>query len=393
MNKYKIILLFSMLIAIWSCAGTNATTMEYRSATTKVRSERDLNAGEVYALKALDMEEHANDARVAYFLAIEIYKPRKNWDKMKEMLDTALLKNENYKQINGKDQRLEKPFRLEDGTAVETIPDAIQIYKEELWRNLFNQTVDLVNQERFDEALEKISLAKSVLEKVDNHITGCLLYVTRDDMDNAIKDIERALELEPDNARALEIAGDISIETALYISKNPTALRHMVYDDLYYSALEYYEKALASNDTQEGLLEKLISLYVELENYDQAITTSAILLANNPDNPDTYFNLGVIYQRLGNELYGELNIDYNQLINQDTQTESKIKNTYSKCLKALDMIQLALDYFTDSSMVEVDDNPDTDRAMSEMKRLRKNIKDIYIQSIREIALKNNVTLN
>ena len=376
MNKYKIILLFSMLIAIWSCAGTNATTMEYRSATTKVRSERDLNAGEVYALKALDMEEHANDARVAYFLAIEIYKPRKNWDKMKEMLDTALLKNENYKQINGKDQRLEKPFRLEDGTAVETIPDAIQIYKEQLWMNLFNQTVELVNQERFEEALEKISLAKSVLEKADNHITGCLLYIQTDNMDNAVKDIERALELDPNNSRALEIAGDLSQELSLYNS-----------------ALEYYEKALASNNTQEGLLEKLIFLHVELENYDQAITLSDELLSNNPDNPDTYFNVGVIYQRLGNELYEELNIDYNQLINQDTQTESKIKNTYSKCLKALDMIQLALDYFTDSSMVEVDDNPDTDRAMSEMKRLRKNIKDIYIQSIREIALKNNVTLN
>ena len=59
-----------VLLTLWSCAGSNATTMEYRSATTAVRSERDLKKGEAYALKALDMEMHANDARVAYFLAI-----------------------------------------------------------------------------------------------------------------------------------------------------------------------------------------------------------------------------------------------------------------------------------------------------------------------------------
>ena len=57
------------------------------------------------------------------------------------------------------------------------------------------------------------------------------------------------------------------------------------------------------------------------------------------------------------------------------------------------MIQLALDYFIDSSMLEIDENTETEIAMSEMKRLRKNIKDIYLQSIKQIALDNNVTLN
>ena len=98
-------------------------------------------------------------------------------------------------------------------------------------------------------------------------------------------------------------------------------------------------------------------------------------------------------QRLGTNLYEEVIESYKTLINQDTPNANFIQSTYSKGRKALDMIQLALDYFIDSSMLEIDENSETEIAMSEMKRLRKNIKDIYLQSIKQIALDNNVTLN
>ena len=88
-----------------------------------------------------------------------------------------------------------------------------------------------------------------------------------------------------------------------------------------------------------------------------------------------------------------MNEDYKQLIGQNTPNESDIKSTYSKCLTTLEMIQSALGYFIDSSMLEIDENPETEIAMSEMKRLRKNIKDIYLQSIKQIAANNNVVLN
>ena len=368
MYKYKILLLVTTFITMWSCAGTNATTMEYRSATTSVRSERDLKKGEQYALKALSMQEHENDARVAYFLAIEIYKPRRNWEKMNEMLDIAMDRNP--------EQSLERPFRLDDGTVVKTISDAVTIYKEQIWMNLFNQTVELVDAERFDDAIKKINLAKSVLEKVDNYVTSCLLYMQLEDLENAKKDLEKALKLDPDNARVLEISGDFS--------QNESDLT---------AALTFYEKALELSKNNKDLIEKLIFIHVELENYDQAITLSDELLSNNPDNPDLYFNVGVIYQRLGTTLYEEVIENYKILINQDKLNASFIQSTYSKGIKALDMIQLALDYFIDSSMLEIDENTETEVAMSEMKRLRKNIKDIYLQSIKQIALDNNVTLN
>ena len=41
---------------------------------------------ENYALQEL-FEAHAQDAQVPYFLATEIYKPQKNWNKVIEMFD------------------------------------------------------------------------------------------------------------------------------------------------------------------------------------------------------------------------------------------------------------------------------------------------------------------
>ena len=113
----NIIISFTLLI-IWSCAGSNATSMEYRSATTAIRSERNFAKGEEYALKALDLEIHANEARVAYFLAVEIYRPRKDWQKMNTMLDLAMKRNPG--------ETLERPMRLANGKTLKTISDAVK---------------------------------------------------------------------------------------------------------------------------------------------------------------------------------------------------------------------------------------------------------------------------
>ena len=87
------IIISLILFMFWSCAGSNATSMEYRSATTAIRSERNFEKGEEYALKALNLEIHQNEARVAYFLAVEIYRPRKDWVRMNDMLELAMQKN------------------------------------------------------------------------------------------------------------------------------------------------------------------------------------------------------------------------------------------------------------------------------------------------------------
>ena len=370
MCKYRILAALTLSLTIWSCAGSNATTMEYRSATTAVRSEKDLRKGEEYALKALSMEEHANDGRVAYFLAVEIYKPRKDWEKMNEMLDIAINRNPS--------QTIERPFRLDDGTVVKTIDQAVPIYKEQIWMNLFNQAVELIDSEQLAKATNKIILAQSVLEKVDNYITACILFLQLDDMENAKKNLNSALKLEPNNARVLEIAGDLAQN-----------------DEDFETALNYYSKALdvANLKNEPELIEKLIFVNVELEQYDEAILLSDKLLDNSPDDADTYFNVGVIYQRLASNLYDETVNEWKQITNQDKPLSSDIKENYNNFIQTLDFVKSALDYFMDSSMLEEDENIQTEQAIAEMKRTSKSIKNIYLDSIRQIAKDNNVDIN
>tara|TARA_B100000902_G_C27308397_1_gene916963 strand:+ start:1839 stop:2981 length:1143 start_codon:yes stop_codon:yes gene_type:complete len=378
----KNIIISFILFTLWSCAGSNATSMEYRSATTAVRSERNFTKGEEYALKALDLEIHQNEARVAYFLAVEIYRPRKDWVKMNDMLNLAMKKNPG--------ENLERPMRLDNGKVLKTISDAVPIYKEEIWMSSFNKTVSLVDVQKFEEALKEINFAKSILEKADNYLTSTLinLQLAQDSGSSGKKyekvakeNLNKALELDSNNYRALQIWGDLEFQVQNF--------------EL---AREYYQKALDNTkniDNISELKQSLIYIHVELEEYDEAIILSDEVLASNPDNADIYFNVGVIYQRLGNTFYENMVDQYKKLTSSDNISTEKIKNIYNDCKETLKMVNLAKDYFMDASMLEIDDSSvgQTESAINDMKRLRKNIKDVYLLSIEKIAKDSGVTLD
>lgn len=375
----KNIIISFILLTLWSCAGSNATSMEYRSATTAIRSERNFAKGEEYALKALDLEVHANEARVAYFLAVEIYRPRKDWQKMNDMLDLALKKNPG--------ENLEKPFPM-DGKVIKTISDAVPVFKNEIWTNAFNQTVSLFEAQKFEKALEEINFAKSIIEKTDNYIISTVINLQlakektdSNYMDSAKENLDNALKLDPNNYRALQIYGDLEFDT-----KN------------FQSAQDYYQKALNNTKDEDiisTLRQSLIYIHVELKEYKKAISLSEELIANNTDDPDVYFNVGVIYQRLGNTFYDEMIEDYKKITSSNSISSEEMQRLYKDAQKTLEMVNLAKDYFLDASSLEIDDinSGQNNSAINDMKRLRKNIRDVYILSIEKIAKDNNITLD
>jgi tetratricopeptide (TPR) repeat protein len=281
-------------------------------------------------------------------------------------------------------------MRLDNGKVLKTISDAVPVYKDEIWMNAFNKTVSLVDAQKFNEALEEINFAKSILEKSDNYLTSTLinLQLAQDSGDSnkkyekAAKDnLNKALELDSNNYRALQIYGDLEFQVQNF--------------EL---AREYYQKALSNTKNADNISElkqSLIYIHVELEEYDKAIILSDEVLESNPDNADIYFNVGVIYQRLGNTFYENMVSKYKSLTSSDKMTNEGIKNIYEDCKETLKMVNLAKDYFMDASMLEIDDNNvgQTESAINDMKRLRKNIKDVYLLSIEKIANDNNVILD
>ena len=102
-NKISFIILLLLL-------GCSSTTMEFASAKTAARSEKDLKRGEEWGLKALNVPSDNANALVPYFLATEIYKPQEKWGKMAEMLDEAIRRNPEQKleKRNGLREKLQR---------------------------------------------------------------------------------------------------------------------------------------------------------------------------------------------------------------------------------------------------------------------------------------------
>jgi hypothetical protein len=102
--------------------------MEFTTAKTSARSEKNLKKAEEFGVKALSMEVHASDASVPYFLAIEIYKPQRKWVEMAQMLEEAMERNPI--------QKLDKPIILDKNNinkdnVLTTIEQAVGAYRKE----------------------------------------------------------------------------------------------------------------------------------------------------------------------------------------------------------------------------------------------------------------------
>ncbi len=110
---FKTAVISFVILFLYSCFG--AMSMEFNSARSYVRIENNLEEGEKWALMALDIEP--DNAQVPYFLAVEVYRPQKNYDKMGEMFQEALKRNSNL--------QLEQPFKS-GNKIISTIHEAIR---------------------------------------------------------------------------------------------------------------------------------------------------------------------------------------------------------------------------------------------------------------------------
>ncbi len=87
--------------------------------------------------------------------------------------------------------------------------------------------------------------------------------------------------------------------------------------------------------------------------------------------------------------------DYKKITSSISISGKEIQTLYKDAQKTLEMVNLAKDYFMDASSLEIDDinAGQNTNAINDMKRLRKNIKNVYILSIEKIAKDNNIALD
>ena len=152
MLKYLTIFSYILIALFLTNCASGPSSVEFTSAKTKARSERNLKDAENYALQALSLEAHAQDAQVPYFLATEIYKPQKNWTKVVEMFDEAMKRDSEAMLLQPLMYNNEPIYKMQDQINI--------YYKNELWFILFNKAVKMYEDDLTDpESINLLELA------------------------------------------------------------------------------------------------------------------------------------------------------------------------------------------------------------------------------------------
>lgn len=364
MKKTSIIILLSISFLITGCA---SSCMEYLSATTAARSEKDLKRAEEWGLKALESSgcNPETDASAPYFLATEIYLKQRKYKKMAEMLNIAEKRNP--------DQLLDRPFKL-GNTPITTIEEGVNAYREQEWSAIFNKAVDLINTNQFQLAHDKIEIAISIdPNRVENYSTLAGIHLHNRNNTKVLNVIEKGLEIDEKSSILNLMKAD------LFVQNEKLKL-----------AEESYLKAIEYSDDPGPIMRKLLFVYIDMGKNEQAIDYSNELLDQYPNDPDLYYNVGVLYQRLTLELFDPTREMF-LVTTMDSEVEI-INNIYQSFRKSRQYAYNAKDYFLQASDLELDGNISTNDAVSEMRKLMEQIDDLFIPSIRETAKSAGIEL-
>ena len=376
MKHYSIIILYILFLSIYSCS---SASMEYRSAVTKVRTEKDLVGGEEWALKALTID--SLNAQVPYFMATEIYKKQQRWDEEIKMLYQAI-------EVNSQ-QMLERPFYI-NNQKISTIGEAAKIELEYISGQLFNQAVDYINSIPENNAIDKEGYAKlnglydlCILADSDNplfYISKYVLFSEQNKSDACYNILQKGLAAIPNSADLNAIMGDFvdqPIEKESYFK----------------NAIKY-----ATSDNKEKVVGWENSLVIAVYNQnkiDEAIALSNQLIDKYPDDPNNYFNVGLFYYNLAQEQQNNGVEPYNQIISDNYKKDELNKlilSCYNSFKKSREYIDTSIDFLLQASDLEIEEKNDISNNLKNTRLFKKRLNDVYINSIREIARKQDIKL-
>ena len=332
-NNINILLNLTIILLI----GCATESMEFTTAKTALRSEKDFVRAEEWFKKALAID--SLNAMVPYIYAIDILRPQKRYAEMEKYLNKANTINAN--------QKLETPF-IWNEKPVFTVQDGVQAYKEQEWNNIYNEAVDNIQKNNLEKSIMLLQIAIRLLpsEGITYSTLGAL-YLENQDYINLDKIIKEGLKIFPENVMLLQISAD-----------------YLIKQQEFYKAEQTLIKALKFSDKRGPILKRLIQVQVDLKKYESAIKYSEQATRDYPNDPDIYYNVAVLYQNLGVNIYNETRTRWDKMNNKE-----KINNEEAKLI--YDNFKLARNYFSESKeyfLEATDLNPDDETSFMEQKK-------------------------
>ena len=333
MSKYLTLFTY-MLIALFltNCA-SGPSSVEFTSAKTKARSERNLKDAEMYAIKALSIETHAQDAQVPYFLATEIYKPQKKWGKVVEMFDEAMNRDP--------EAMLLQPL-MYNNKPITRMQDQITIYYEnELWFILFNQAIKAYDNDSSDpEIIRLLELAMYIdPSNVKSYILLATTYDSNKKIDESKNIVNRALDISGikggDKANLCGIMAELYKQEENYTEAISS----------YQQAYDFYEEL----DEEEGMMSAMVailSLNLLLEDWMESIQWAEKIyedfyLINEDNEMDILFNISLAYNNAASSFYNTAGTVFNS----DNPKRSELQESMNNYNIAYEYFDMARDYF------------------------------------------------
>ena len=357
MYKKYIKLLSVLIISLISFAYAARTSMEFTSAKTYARIEKNLLKATEFGLIALEKEP--NNSYIPYFLAKEVFMMQKKQKEAGEMFIEAL---------NRADTRLEKPFKI-GKINYKTVHQAVSLYA----LDFHNKAIELYNNGNSELAKEMTEISlKLDPQEIRNYLLLSEISANNNDIKLAMEYLDIALDK---NISSKETY-DIKLQKATYLRQNKK------FDE----AISLLE-TLQNENSEDILLKRSIFFtYIDMGDIDIAIPYGNDLFTAMEDDPniplaliaECAFNLGILYRNQGSTMYNEKIIKYFANAN---PTNDKTNEQLNNCSKVIEYFEIAKDYFQSSSTYDEDETSGSKTYKKDMRKLIKNIKKEVIPQL------------
>ena len=142
---------------------------------------------------------------------------------------------------------------------------------------------------------EKLNLCLKVdSSRMEAYSSIIAYYASNNNFKKAKEYVDKGIETNKSSSILYEMGGKLLLQEFQLLKDNV---------DLLHQAEQMYLKAIALSDEKGAIKKQLIFVYIDMGENQKAISIANELLNIYYDDPDLYFNVGVLYQRLATDLY------------------------------------------------------------------------------------------
>jgi len=340
---------------------------EWRSCTTAVRIEKNLEEGEKWGLKAL--EKDPDDSYIPYYIGRYIYRPQKRREEAGKMFIKAL---------NRKNTKLDTPFRIGSGKKqvwIKTVHEAITLLGTD-WYNYGAESIEKGDDEKGIKYLEMASTFNSKL-KGRCYSTIAISYFNTANIERGFKYLDMAIDASDNSKEIIE----------LKLMKLSFLRQQKEFD----KAFEIYN-TLPKDELSATHKYELVLLHMDNNDCDSAINIGEelfLILEENLSTPmslisEFAFNLAACFNHKADKKYNEI-IDF---LSKEIQTDEEIQSKLGNCELSKELYSSAKDYFSLSLGYDENPNQITKDYKKKMRHMIRKIDNDLIPTLEAIKYKN-----